>query len=112
VHQGAYQALLNADTHAEARESASPEVADLLARLLVTEPTSEPFDAVRLLHMEVARREISAVRLAAGNTDGTQALTDLATLTRIMDGLRNPRSAAESAERLLAWLAERVGDGG
>ena len=112
VHRDAYRALLTADTHAEARESASPEVADLLARLLVTEPTSEPFDAVRLLHMEVARREISAVRLAAGNTDGTQALTDLATLTRIMDGLRNPQSAAASAERLLAWLAERVGDGG
>ena len=69
VQLGAYEALLAADTHADALASAAPEVADLLARLLVDEPTSEPFDAVRLLHMEVARREIAAVRLAAA-TDG------------------------------------------
>jgi hypothetical protein len=88
-------------------------VADLLARLLVVEPESEPFDAVRLLHMEVARREIASVRLVgATDTDGTRALTDLAMLTRVMDGLRNGQTAAESADRLLAWLGERVGDGG
>jgi hypothetical protein len=88
-------------------------VADLLARLLVAEPESEPFDAVRLLHMETARRHIAAVRLAgARDADGTQALADLATLTRIMDGLRNGQTAADSADRLLAWLADRVGDGG
>lgn len=113
VHLGAYQALVDADTHADALASASPEVADLLARLLVAEPESEAFDAVRLLHMEVTRRQISAVRLAGAiDTDGTQALTDLSTLTRVMDGLRNSQTAAGSADRLLAWLAERVGDGG
>ena len=41
--------------------------------------------------MEVARREIAAVAPGrrASEADGTQALTDLATLTRIIDGLRN-----------------------
>ena len=113
VHLAAFEALLDADTHADALATASPEVADLLAQLLVAEPTSEAFDAVRLLHMEVARRQISAVRMVgAADTDGTQALTDLSTLTRVMDGLRNTQTAAESADRLLAWLAERVGDGG
>ena len=113
VHRGAYQALLDADTHADALASSPPEVADLLARLLVAEPDSEPFDAVRLLHMETARRHIAAVRLAgAQDADGTQALADLATLTRIMDGLRSSQTAAESADRLLAWLGDRVGDGG
>ena len=113
VQLGAYRALVDADTHADALASAPPEVADLLARLLVAEPDSEPFDAVRLLHMEVVRREIAAVRLAGTtDTDGTRALTDLAMLTRLMDGLRNGRSAAESADRLLAWLGQRVGDGG
>ncbi|HKY69213.1 MAG TPA: hypothetical protein VJM49_22675, partial [Acidimicrobiales bacterium] len=113
VQRGAYEALLDADTHADALAAASPEVADLLARLLVAEPESEPFDAVRLLHLEVARRHIAAVRLAGvRDTDGTQALTDLAVLTRIADGLRNSQSSAESADRLLAWLADRVGDGG
>ncbi len=113
VHLAAYEALLAADTHADALASASPDVADLLARLLVAEPSSEPLDAVRLLHMDVARRQISAVRLsAATDTDGTQALTDLEALTRVMDGLRNTQTAAGSADRLLAWLAQRVGDGG
>jgi hypothetical protein len=102
-----------ADTHAEALASSPPEVADLLARLLVDEPASEPFDAVRLLLMEFARREIATVRLGAATaTDGTQALTDLATLTRVIDGLRNGQTAAESAGRLLAWLEDRVDDGG
>lgn len=113
VYLAAFQALLDADTHADALATATPEVADLLARLLVAEPTSEAFDAVRLLHMDVARRQISAARMVgASDTDGTQALTDLATLTRVMDGLRNSQTAADSADRLLAWLAERVGDGG
>jgi hypothetical protein len=63
--------------------------------------------------MEVTRREVAAIRLAAAaTTDGTRALTDLADLTRIMDGLRNPQTAAASADRLLAWLEDRVGDGG
>ncbi len=105
--------LLASDTHADALASASPEVADLLARLLVDEPTSDPFDAVRRLYTEVARREIAAVRLqAAGATDGTQALTDLVTVTRVMDGLRHAETAADSAGRLLAWIEERVDDGG
>jgi hypothetical protein len=113
VQLGAYQALLEADTHADALASAAPPVADLLARLLVTEPESQALDAVRLLHMEVARREIAAVRLgSATDADGTRALTDLATLTRIIDGLRNGQTAAVSADRLLAWLADRDRDGG
>ena len=113
VQRGAYQALVDADTHGDALATAQPEVADLLARLLVEEPESEPFDAVRLLHLEVARRNIAAVRLAGvRDPDGTQALADLAVLTRIADGLRNAQSAADSADRLLAWLADRARDGG
>jgi DNA primase len=105
---GAYEALLASGTHAEAMASAPPAVADLLARLLVDEPSSEPFEAVRLLCMEVARREVKAVRLASATaTDGTQALTDVATLGRVIDGLRSSQTASESANRLLAWLEHR-----
>jgi DNA primase len=108
-----YETLLATDTHADALATAPDEVADLLARLIVDEPTSEPFDAVRRLHTEVARREIAAVRLrSAAAADGTQALTDLATLTRVIDGLRHAETAADAAGRLLAWLGERVDDGG
>jgi DNA primase len=113
VHLGVYRALLDSDTHADALASAEPDVADLLGQLLVSEPTSEPFDAVRRLHMEVARREIAAVRLAsADDADGTRSLAELATLNRVVDGLRREQTAIPSAERLLAWLADKPGDDG
>jgi len=110
---GAYEALLGAESHTEAISSAEPAVADLLARLVVDEPSSEPFDAVRLLHIEVARREMAALRLAsATEADGTQALTDVATLSRVIDGLRSVQTASGSADRLLAWLEDRERKGG
>ncbi len=103
-----YEALLAADTRAATMASAPPKVADLLARLMVDEPSSEPFDAVRLLCMEVARREIATVQLAAATAaDGRQALTDVETLGRVIDGLRSSQTASESADRLLAWLEHR-----
>jgi DNA primase len=113
VQAGVHQALLGADTHAAALASAPPDVADLLARLLVEEPTSEPFDAVRRLLTEVARRRIRTLRLVGATSgDPAQALSDLAFLNRAIDDLRDPDAAADAADRLLAWLGQRVGDGG
>ncbi|HZA86395.1 MAG TPA: toprim domain-containing protein, partial [Acidimicrobiales bacterium] len=113
IHAGAYEALLDAETHAEALASSPPAVADLLARLMVEEPTSQPFDAVRRLLTEVARREIGTLRLVSASVDDpARALADLAVLNRVIDGLRDQAAAVESAERLLAWFEERVGDGG
>jgi DNA primase len=113
VQTGAYQALLESDTHTAALAIAPPPVADLLARLMVEEPSSEPLDAVRRLLTEVARRRIGTLRLVGATTDDpTRALSDLAFLNRAIDDLRDPDAAADSADRLLAWLNERVGDGG
>jgi DNA primase len=113
VQAGVHQALLGADTHAAALASAPPDIADLLARLLVEEPTSEPFDAVRRLLTEVARRRIRTLRLVGATSgDPAQALSDLAFLNRAIDDLRDPDAAADAADRLLAWLGQRVGDGG
>jgi hypothetical protein len=113
VQAGAYQALLESDTHTAALAIAPPPVADLLARLMVEEPSSEPLDAVRRLLTEVARRRIGTLRLVGATTDDpTRALSDLAFLNRAIDDLRDPDAAADSADRLLAWLNERVGDGG
>src|SRR5690606_4135163 len=107
VQREVYLALLENDTHADALAAAGPEAQDLLARLLVEEPTSEPFDAVRLLLMHVARREVAAVRLAARTEpDAARVLADLAELNRIIDELRSAQTAAESADRLLAWLED------
>jgi DNA primase len=113
VQAGVYRALLESDTHAGALATAPPRVSDLLARLLVEEPTSEPFDAVRRLLTEVARGRIGTLRLVGATTgDPAQALSELAFLNRAIDDLRDPSAAAESADRLLAWLGQRVGDGG
>jgi DNA primase len=112
VQGGVYRALVDADTHAAALAAAPPEVADLLARLLVEEPTSEPFDAVRRLLTEVARRRIRTLRLVGATSDDpARALTDLAFLNRAIDDLRDPGAAADAADRLLAWLGN-LGDGG
>jgi DNA primase len=113
VQAGVYRALLDAGTHAEALATAPAEIADLLARLLVEEPTSEPFDATRRLLTEVARRRIGTLRLVGATSgDPAQALSELAFLNRAIDDLRDPHAAADSADRLLAWLGQRVGDGG
>jgi DNA primase len=113
VQAGVYRALLDAETHADALATAQSQIADLLARLLVEEPTSEPFDAVRRLLTEVARRRIGTLRLVSATSgDPAETLTELAFLNRAIDDLRDPRAAADSADRLLAWLGQRVGDGG
>jgi DNA primase len=113
VQAGVYRALLDAETHAEALATAPAQIADLLARLLVEEPTSDPFDAVRRLLTEVARRRIGTLRLVSATSgDPAQTLSELAFLNRAIDDLRDPRAAADSADRLLAWLGQRVGDGG
>jgi DNA primase len=113
VQAAVYRALVDADTHADALAAAPPRAADLLARLLVEEPTSQPFDAVRRLLTEVARRRIGTLRLVGTTTgDPAQALSELAFLNRAIDDLRDPNAAADAADRLLAWLGQRVGDGG
>jgi DNA primase len=113
VQAGVFRALLDAETHADALATAPAQIADLLARLLVEEPTSEPFDAVRRMLTEVARRRIGTLRLVSATSgDPAQTLSELAFLNRAIDDLRDPRAAADSADRLLAWLGQRVGDGG
>jgi hypothetical protein len=93
--------------------SAEPSVADLLARLAVDEPTSEPFDAVKRLATEVARAEMTELRLGAGSrSDPAEALAESAFLGHCIDGLRTADTSMSALERLLAWLAQRVGDGG
>jgi DNA primase len=112
VHRVAYLALLAADSHDEAEAASSPDVADLLARLRVLPPDTEPQDVLIRLHTEVARREIRGVQLAAQDRGGAQALQDLAFLNRVLEGLRSGQTAADSMGRLLAWLADRVDDMG
>jgi hypothetical protein len=111
---GAYRALVESDTHEAALAGAPPPVANLLGRLLVEEPTSEPLDAVRRVLTETARREVRALRLAGASdtSDPARALADLSFLSRTIDELRDPDATVQVGEGLLAWLRQRVGDGG
>ena len=99
--------------------TASPAVAGLLTRLIVDEPRSEPFDAVRRFLTEVARNELSNLRLtvAASAADAADALTESTFLSRCIDELRNDDrrhhdEAVSAANRLVAWLSRRLGDEG
>ncbi len=113
VHTGVYRALAESDSHADALAAAPPPVADLLARLVVEEPAGDPFDAVRRFYTEVARRELQSRRLASATSDDPDAaLAEVSFLVATINGLRDPSSTTEVADRLLAWLRQRVGDGG
>jgi DNA primase len=113
AHAGVYRALVESDTHAAALAGAPPPVADLLARLVVEDPVGEPLDALRRLFTEVARRELQLRRLTTATSDDPAAtLTEASFLVNAINDLRDPASTTEVADRLLAWLRHRVGDGG
>ncbi|MGH9211529.1 MAG: DNA primase [Acidimicrobiales bacterium] len=113
VHQQMLAALDGAPTAADALAGASPAVADLLARLVVDEPSSEPFEAVRRLLTEVARVELAELPLrAASLADPADVLAESAFLGRCIDELRDVEASVGAADRLLAWLVEKAGDGG
>lgn len=118
AHQQVLQSLMASETLQGAIDDAeSSEVhaaADLLRRLAVEEPQSEPFDAVRRLLTEVARSELTRLSYATVGADAlsSEALSDSAFLNRCINELRGMDTALRAAERLLAWLRQRVGDGG
>jgi DNA primase len=113
AHRGALAALAQSSTAAEAVAAAESHVADLLARLVVDEPGSEPFDAVRRLLTEVARGELTGLKLGAATLDDpNDALADSAFLNHCIAELRTPNASVAAGERLLAWLGHRAGDGG
>lgn len=96
-----------------AATTASPALADLVTRLIVEEPRSEPFDAVRRLLTEVARTELANLRLTAASSDDPgDTLADSAFLSRCIDDLRSTADALGAADRLVAWLSRRFGDQG
>jgi DNA primase len=95
--------------------TASPDLGDLLTRLVVDEPRSDPFDAVRRLLTEVARSALANLRLSAASLDEPaedEALAESAFLSRCIDDLRSEDGAMGAADRLIAWMSRRVGDEG
>ena len=109
LHAMAFRALMAHPTVPEAIESADPGVAELLARLAAEEVDSDPFDAVVRLLTERARQEVTALVSRINADPSLQA--DSQWLTQAVDRLRDPSTAAEAADQLVAWLGSR-GEGG
>ncbi|MGV3760032.1 MAG: DNA primase, partial [Actinomycetota bacterium] len=112
LHARAFLALMAHPTVPEAIEGADPEVAELLTRLATEEAQADPFDAVVRMLTELARREISALRLQVGaRPEDLELLRLQHWLTGIMDQLRDPKSAEQAAEQLVAWVGSRGEEG-
>jgi DNA primase len=109
LHAMAFRALMAHPTVPEAIEAADPGVADLLARLAAEEVDSEPFDAVVRLLTERARHEVTALVSRINADPSLQQQSQW--LTQAIDQLRDPSTAAQAADQLVAWLGSR-GEGG
>jgi hypothetical protein len=112
------RALAEAGSPAAAVAANPSPVADLVARLVMDEPRSEPFHAVRLLLRDVAQRKLKELSFTTGTVpDPDVVLADSAFLKRCIGDLapdqRDAGRSVVAAERLLAWLrhGSETGDG-
>ncbi len=116
VQREAFVALLEHDSVHEAVESASPEVANLLRRVIVEEPMSgdpelgDPVDSVvAVLLRGAARRALADVEIESRVADDSwQARAAETVQVRLwLDELEESGSGRDAADRLVAWLVQR-----
>ncbi len=116
VQREAFVALLEHDSVHEAVESASPEVASLLRRVIVEEPMSgdpelgDPVDSVVVVLLRgAARRALADVEIESRVTDDSwQARAAETAQVRLwLDELEESGSGRDAADRLVAWLVQR-----
>ncbi len=115
VQRAAFEALAEADGLHEALatvDATAPDVADLLRRLAVEEPTDDA-DAVVVQLVRIASRQVLR-RLETDARTHPDALPQLAELAAEIAQTRadlalldDPSAGAAAAERLLAWLFRR-----
>ena len=118
VQRQAFTALLEHDNVQEAVESAEPEVAIVLRRVVVEEPVhgdpelGDPVDSVvTVLLRETTRRALADMEIESrtgGDTWRTRA-AETAQVRLWLDELGESGSGRDAAERLVAWLVEREG---
>jgi DNA primase len=106
VQRAAFVALVEADDLGEAIDAAPSRVQKLLVRLTVEEPRSEPDEVVAQLVRDVARRELPQLAVEARTSD--QAVAEAREVTGWLQDLDDPGSAAQAAQRLVAWLLVRA----
>ncbi len=116
VQRQAFVALLENDSVHEAVQSASPEVASLLRRVIVEEPMSgdpelgDPVDSVvTALLRGAARRAMADIEIesrAGGDSWQTRA-AETVQVRLWLDELEESPSGRDPADRLVAWLVQR-----
>ncbi len=114
VQRQAFVALLENDSVPEAVETASPEVANLLRRVIVEEPLTgdpelgDPVDSVVAVLLHAATRraltEIEVESRAGGDASRDAETRQVRHWLAQLDDLGAGRDAAD---RLVGWLAER-----
>ena len=116
VQRQAFVELLQNDSVHEAVESASPEVASLLRRVIVEEPMSgdpelgDPVDSVvTVLLRGAARRAMADIEIESrAEGDSWQARAAETVQVRLwLDELEESGSGRDAADRLVAWLVQR-----
>jgi DNA primase len=111
LHARAFLVLMAHATVPESIDAADPDVAELLTRLATEETQADPFDAVVRLLTEIARRAVSSLRSQIGaNPDDVSLLRLQHWLSQVVDQLRDPHSAGEAADQLVAWLGSGGGE--
>jgi hypothetical protein len=116
VQRQAFSALLEHDSVHEAVESAPPEVAIVLRRVVVEEPfegdpeLGDPVDSVvEVLLREAIRRALADMEIESrtgGDTWQSRA-AETAQVRLWLDQLGESKSGRDAGDRLVAWLKER-----
>ncbi len=106
LQRAAFQALVDADDLHQAIDTAPAPVQELLVRLTVEEPTSEPEDVVLQLVRHAARRELRVITTEA-RTSPTAA-REAVEVTAWVQALDDPSASAAATARLVAWLVVRA----
>ncbi len=116
LQRQAFVGLLENDSVHEAVESASPEVASLLRRVIVEEPITgdpelgDPVDSVvSVLLRGAARRALADVEIEsrAGDDSWRARAAETAQVRLWLDELEESPSGRDAGDRLVAWLTQR-----
>jgi DNA primase len=106
VQRAAFTALVEADDLGVAIDRAPGPAQQLLVRLTVEEPRSEPDEVVTQLVRDTVRREVAQLTVEARTS--TRALEDARQVAGWLQELDDPDVSAEASRRLVAWLVVRA----
>jgi DNA primase len=116
LQRAAFLALLDAESAHDAAESAPPEVASVLHRVIVEEPVEgdpelgDPVDSVvTVLLRSATRRALAEMEIESRTSDDgwRSGAAETVQVRLWLDQLEESGAGRDAAERLVAWLVER-----